>query len=125
MMTKFADKSEVMFASHHWPIWGQGDIEVALRNQRDNYRYVHDQTIRMANNGLTMVEIAEGLEEPHFAKTDFGVRGYYGTLNHNAKAVYQYYFGWWDGVPANYHRLPPADEAAKYVDAMGGARGCP
>ncbi len=121
MSRKFGDKSDVLFASHHWPIWGQENIAAALRNQRDNYRYVHDQTLRLANQGGTMVEIAEQLPEPHFAATDFGVRGYYGTLNHNSKAVYQFYFGWWDGVPANYHRLPPAEEAAKYVAFMGGA----
>ena len=121
MTIAFADKSDVLFASHHWPIWGQDNIKKALRNQRDNYRYVHDQTLRHANHGETMVEIADKLEEPDFAASDFGVRDYYGTLNHNSKAVYQYYFGWWDGVPANYHRLPPAEEAVKYVEFMGGA----
>ncbi len=121
MTVAFLDKSEVLFASHHWPIWGQENIAAALRNQRDNYRYVHDQTLRHANLGETMVEIAEKLPEPDFASQDFGVRGYYGTLNHNSKAVYQYYFGWWDGVPANYHRLPPADESKKYVEFMGGS----
>lgn len=121
MLITFGAKSDVMFASHHWPIWEQENITTALRNQRDNYRYVHDQTLRRANNGGTMVEIAEELAEPDFAASDFGVRGYYGTLNHNSKAVFQYYFGWWDGVPANYHRLPPVEEAIKYVEFMGGA----
>lgn len=120
MLVRYGDKSEVLLASHHWPTWGAENVEVALKNQRGLYRYVHDQTLRQANQGATMHEIAENIGEPDFALTDFGVRGYYGTLNHNSKAVYQRYFGWWDGVPAHYHSLPPAEESQKYVAAMGG-----
>ncbi|MGB5723255.1 MAG: alkyl sulfatase dimerization domain-containing protein, partial [Parasphingorhabdus sp.] len=82
---------------------------------------VHDQTMRQANQGATMHEIAENIGEPDFAKSDLGVRDYYGTLNHNSKAVYQRYFGWWDAVPAHYHQLPPVEASTKYVTAMGGA----
>tara|TARA_R110000824_G_scaffold256634_1_gene445673 strand:- start:31087 stop:33048 length:1962 start_codon:yes stop_codon:yes gene_type:complete len=122
MLARYGAKSDVMLASHHWPTWGSATIRTALRNQRGIYRYVHDQTMRQANQGATMHEIAENIGEPDFAKSDFGVRGYYGTLNHNSKAVYQRYFGWWDGVPAHYHQLPPAEASKKYVTAMGGAK---
>lgn len=120
MLTRYGSKSEVMLASHHWPSWGQGDVAAKLRNQRDLYRYIHDQTLRLANQGLTMHEIAEAIGEPDFAKSDFGTRGYYGTFNHNSKAVYQRYYGWWDGVPANYHQLPAEAAAKNYVAAFGG-----
>lgn len=121
MYAEYGAKSDVLLASHHWPTWGRDNVEATLRNQRGLYRYVHDQTMRQANQGATMHEIAENIGEPDFAKTDFGVRDYYGTLNHNSKAVYQRYFGWWDNVPANYHQLPPAEASVKYVAAMGGA----
>ena len=120
MLARYGDKSDVMLASHHWPTWGANNVQTALRNQRGIYRYVHDQTMRQANQGATMDEIAENIGEPDFAKTDFGVRDYYGTLNHNSKAVYQRYFGWWDAVPAHYHELPPVEASKKYVEAMGG-----
>lgn len=121
MLAKYGGKSDVLLASHHWPTWSSGNVQVALKNQRGLYRYVHDQTMRQANQGATMHEIAENIGEPDFAKTDFGVRDYYGTLNHNSKAVYQRYFGWWDAVPAHYHQLPTAEASQKYVKAMGGA----
>lgn len=121
VLVRFGGEAEVMFASHHWPTWGRDRLQQALQNQRDLYRYVHDQTIRLANHGGTLHEIAEQLVEPHFSAKDFGTRGYYGTLNHNSKAVYQNYFGWWDGVPANYHQHPPEAAATRYVELMGGA----
>lgn len=120
MLARYGDKSDVTLASHHWPTWGRDNVKKTLRNQRGLYRYVHDQTMRQANQGATMHEIAENIGEPDFAKTDFGVRDYYGTLNHNSKAVYQRYFGWWDSVPATYHQLPPAEASQKYVEAIGG-----
>lgn len=121
MLAKYGAKSDVLLASHHWPTWGADNVQDALKNQRGLYRYVHDQTMRQANQGATMHEIAENIGEPDFAKTDFGVRDYYGTLNHNSKAVYQRYFGWWDANPALYHQLPPVEASTKYVAAMGGA----
>lgn len=121
MLTRYGDEAEVLFASHHWPAWGAEDVSRLLRNQRDRYRHVHDQTVRLANHGRTMHEIAEQLEQPAFASEDFSVRDYYGTLNHNSKAVFQHYFGWWDGVPANYHPLPPVAASKRYVKFMGGA----
>ncbi len=120
MLARYGAKSDVMLASHHWPIWDSDNVRSALKNQRGIYRYVHDQTMRQANQGATMHEIAENIGEPDFSKSDFGVRDYYGTLNHNSKAVYQRYFGWWDAVPAHYHELPPVEASKKYVAAMGG-----
>ncbi len=120
MLQRYGGEAEVMFASHHWPTWGSDEVARLLRNQRDRYRHVHDQTLRLANHGHTMHAIAEQLEDPAFANEDFGVRDYYGTLNHNSKAVFQHYFGWWDGVPANYHPLPPVEQAVRYVRFMGG-----
>lgn len=121
VLAEYGGESDVVFASHHWPTWGQENVAEFLQGQRDIYRYVHDQTLRNANAGATMVEAAEAVEEPPFQAEDFATRGYYGTLNHNAKAVYQHYFGWWGGVPAEYNRLPHEVTAARYVEAMGGA----
>ena len=120
ILTRFGADSDVMLASHHWPVWETGRVQEALRNQRDTYRFTHDQTLRLANQGLTMDEIAEQIGEPDFAAADFGTRGYYGTYRHNAKAVYQRYFGWWNAVPADYDALPKVDEARRWVDALGG-----
>ncbi|MCR9270436.1 MAG: MBL fold metallo-hydrolase [Hyphomonadaceae bacterium] len=121
VLAEYGADSDVVFASHHWPTWGQENVVQFLESQRDIYRYVHDQTLRNANAGATMVEAAEAVEEPDFQAEDFTTRGYYGTLNHNAKAVYQHYFGWWGGVPAEYNRLPHEVTATRYVEAMGGA----
>ena len=121
MLSEYGEKSDIVLASHHWPKWGTDRVQAFLANQRDIYRYVHDATMRAANTGAGMAEAAEVLEEPDFLSTDFAARGYYGTLNHNSKAVYQHYFGWWSGVPAEYHALPPEAAAVKYVAAMGGA----
>ncbi len=111
---------EVVFGSHHWPVWGNARAIDYLKKQRDVYRYIHDQTLRLANNGLTPQEIAEQLELPESLRREFAVRDYYGTVRHDAKAVYQRYFGWFDGNPANLDPLPPADAARRYVEAMGG-----
>ncbi|MEO0449966.1 MAG: alkyl sulfatase dimerization domain-containing protein [Pseudomonadota bacterium] len=120
VLDQYGAESDVVFASHHWPTWGQDNVVQFLKSQRDIYRYVHDQTLRNANAGATMIEAAEAVEEPAFQGEDFTTRGYYGTLNHNAKAVYQHYFGWWGGVPADYFRLPHEASATRYVEAMGG-----
>ena len=119
-LADYGKRSDLVFASHHWPTWGEDNVETFLKGQRDIYRYVHDQTLRRANAGATMTEAAESIPEPGFSQTDFATRGYYGTLNHNAKAVYQFYYGWWSGVPADYNALPREETAARYVEAMGG-----
>ncbi len=112
---------EVYFGSHHWPIWGKDRIIDFLEKQRDTYKYINDQTLRMALEGATPREIAEELELPESLRTTFANRGYYGTLKHNVKAVYQRYFGWYDSNPANLDPLPPAEAGAKYVELAGGA----
>ena len=117
----FGQDAEVYFASHHWPIWGKERINSFLKSQRDTYKFIHDQTLRMANSGATPKEIAEELKLPSTLEKNFSNRGYYGTLSHNSKAVYQAYFGWYDGNPANLDPLPPAEAGAAYVEAIGGA----
>jgi len=113
--------AEVVFASHHWPVWGNARVIDYLKKQRDTYRYIHDQSLRLANQGLTPSEIAEQIELPESLASAFADRSYYGTLRHNARAVYDFYFGWYDANPANLDPLPPADAGARYVEAMGGA----
>jgi alkyl sulfatase BDS1-like metallo-beta-lactamase superfamily hydrolase len=113
--------ADVVFASHSWPVWGNERVINYLEKQRDTYRYIHDQTLRLANSGYTPNEIAEMLELPPSLRPVFANRGYYGTVSHNVKGVYQFYFGWYDANPAHLNPLPPADEGAKYVAAMGGA----
>ncbi len=120
VLADYGDRSDLVFASHHWPTWGQDNVDTFLTGQRDIYRYVHDQTLRRANAGATMTEAAEDIPEPGFSQDNFAARDYYGTLNHNAKAVYQFYYGWWSGVPADYNALPHEVTASRYVAAMGG-----
>lgn len=118
----FGGEAEVLFASHHWPVWGNARVVDHLEKQRDTYRYIHDQTLRLASDGHTPAEIAEALELPESLRTTLASRGYYGTVRHNARAVYQAYFGWYDGNPANLDPLPPAEAAVRYVEYMGGAQ---
>lgn len=113
--------TEVLFGGHHWPRRGHSNIVDYLARQRDAYRYIHDQTLRLANHGYTMLEIAERIELPEALASAWFNRGYYGSVNHNSKAVYQKYLGFFDGNPANLHRLPPAESAPRYVEFMGGA----
>jgi alkyl sulfatase BDS1-like metallo-beta-lactamase superfamily hydrolase len=117
----FGGKAEVMFASHHWPIWGRENVSAFLGRQRDMYRYLNDQTLRMLNKGYTGIEIAEVFEMPEGLAKDWSCRGYYGSVSHNTKAVYDKYMGWFDGDPANLHKLTPEKAAPKYVELMGGA----
>ncbi len=116
----FAGRTEVLFASHHWPRWGSGETDLFLRQQRDLYKFIHDQTLRLANHGLTASEIAEVLELPPSLKREWHTRDYYGTVNHNAKAVYQRYLGWFDGNPAHLHPHPPIEAGRRYVALAGG-----
>lgn len=121
MLLKWGGKAEVAMASHHWPTWGAGEVSALLANQRDAYRYVHDRTLFFANRGATLHELADQTPEAPAQVADFSTRGYYGTLNHDMKATYQRYFGWWDGNPANFNPLPPEQSAPKYVALAGGA----
>ncbi len=117
----FGDDAEVMFASHHWPRWGNEDALHFLGLQRDLYRWIHDQTMRQANRGLVPTEIAEVLELPPEFRAESHTVGYYGHLAHNVKAVYQRYLSWYDGNPANLWKLPPEAAGANYVELAGGA----
>ena len=116
-------EAEIYLASHHWPIWGNARIVDFLEVQRDTYKYIHDQTVRLFNQGLTPGEIAEVIELPESLQQDFHNRGYYGTLRHNARAVYQNYLGWYDGNPAHLNPLPPVEAGRRYVDLAGGVEG--
>ncbi len=112
---------QVSFGSHHWPTWGSKTIVSYWEKQRDTYRFIHDQTLRLANQGYTPNEIAEMITLPDALGKEFYNRDYYGTVSHNVKAQYQLYFGWFDGNPSNLHPLPPAEAGIKYVEFMGGA----
>jgi len=117
----FGDDSDVVFAQHHWPTWGREQVIDFLEAQRDAYKYLHDQTLRLANHGETMVEIAEQLSFPPELGDHWCNRDYYGSVNHNAKAVYNLYLGWFDGNPSTLHPLPPVESSRRYVEYMGGA----
>lgn len=117
---KWGADVEYSFGTHHWPTWGNGDIIDFWGKQRDLYRFVHDQTVRLANTGLTPKEIAEVLKLPDSLGKEFYNRGYYGSVSHNIKAQYQLYYGWFDGNPANLNPLPPTAVGKKYVELAGG-----
>ncbi|MGY0487146.1 alkyl/aryl-sulfatase [Streptomyces sp. WG-D5] len=115
----FAGRVDVAFASHHWPTWGGAEIAELLTEQRDLYAYMHDQTLRLMNRGMTGREIAEELTLPP-ALEGWANRGYYGSLSHNVKGIYQRYMGWFDANPAHLWEHTPVDEARRYVKALGG-----
>lgn len=118
--TLFAD-ADIYFGSHHWPLWGQENIQDFLAVQRDTYKFIHDQTVRLMNQGATPREIADQLKLPSELNQAFHNQGYYGTVSHNAKAVYQHYLGWFTANPAQLDPLPESDSAQRYVQMMGGA----
>ena len=121
-MSTYGDQIEVLIAQHHWPRWGHDRSIAFLKDQRDIYKYIHDQTLRLANQGYTMAEIGPMLKLPPTLARKWYARDYYGTVNHDAKAVYQKYLGWYDANPANLNPLPPVESAKKYVEYMGGAK---
>jgi alkyl sulfatase BDS1-like metallo-beta-lactamase superfamily hydrolase len=116
----FADRADVVFASHHWPTWGRDNIVEFLSVQRDLYAYLHDQTLRLLNQGYTGIEIAEQFQMPPALELAWHTHGYYGSVNHNVKAVYQRYMGWFDGNPGRLWQHPPEALGPRYVEAMGG-----
>jgi alkyl sulfatase BDS1-like metallo-beta-lactamase superfamily hydrolase len=120
-LEQFGADAQVIVAQHTWPVWGNERVRARLANQRDLYKYLHDQTIRMMNQGLGPTEIAEALTMPPGLESEWSARGYYGTASHNSKAVYQRYVGWYDGNPATLNRLPRVEEAQKYLEYMGGS----
>ncbi|GAA5012144.1 alkyl/aryl-sulfatase [Actinopolymorpha pittospori] len=117
----FTSRADVVFASHHWPTWGRARVREFLSLQRDLYAYLHDQTVRMLNRGHTGSEIAELIQLPPALEAAWHTHGYYGSLSHNVKAIYQRYMGWYDGNPAHLWAHPPAEAGRRYVECMGGA----
>jgi alkyl sulfatase BDS1-like metallo-beta-lactamase superfamily hydrolase len=117
----FGDRAEYMVTSHAWPRFGGERIRDFIASHRDAYKYLHDQTVRLMNAGYTDREIAERVRLPEPLASRWFNRGYYGTMMHNSRAIYQRYMGWYDGNPANLNPLPPEEEATRFVRAMGGA----
>jgi alkyl sulfatase BDS1-like metallo-beta-lactamase superfamily hydrolase len=120
-LDRYGDRTAVLTAQHQWPTWGSERITTFLKKQRDMYKFIHDQSIRLLNRAYTPNEIAETLKMPLSLANDWSTRGYYGTLSHNVKAVYQKYLGWYDGNPANLSPLPLVDQARRTIEYMGGA----
>jgi len=110
-----------MCGQHHWPVWGRERIDTMIRQQRDLYKFTHDQTIRLMNHGLTASEIAETIRLPNSLQGAWHTRGYYGHVRHNVKAIYQKYLGWYDANPVHLDPLPPVEAGKKYIAYMGGA----
>jgi len=117
----FGERSDVLFAGHHWPLWDGERIVDYLEKQRDLYTYLHDQTLRLLNQGHTGPEIAELIELPPSLAEEWHCREYYGSISHNTKAIYQRYMGWFDGNPAHLWEHPPVEQARRYVEFIGGA----
>ena len=117
----YSGRSDAVISSHCWPRFGQSEVKSWLSGHRDNYRYLHDQTVRMMNQGMTQAEIAEAIKPPATLSDQWYNKGYYGTYSHNSKAVYQRYLGWYDAVPANLNPHPPTERAKRLVADMGGA----
>ncbi|OLT50326.1 alkyl sulfatase [Corynebacterium sp. CNJ-954] len=120
-INKYARRADVCFGSHHWPTWGNENLVEYLTVQRDMYGYLHDQTLRLLNQGYVGSEIAEQITMPPTLEKTWSTRGYYGSVSHNVKAIYQRYMGWFDGNPAHLWEHPPVEGAKRHVDAMGGA----
>ena len=118
----YGPRSDAVISSHCWPRFGNGEVTGMLASQRDNYAFLHDQTVRRMNQGQTAPEIAEALVQPPELAGQWFNHGYYGTYSHNSKAVYQFYLGWYDGNPSNLNPWPPQERAKRYVAALGGAK---
>ena len=120
-INRWGDKAEVLMAQHHWPTWGNDNVNKLMKSQRDLYRYINDQTLRLANEGYTRDEIAAMFKLPPSLAHTWANRGYYGSVSHDVKATYVLYLGWFDGNPATLDELPPEESAKKFVEYMGGA----
>ncbi len=119
-LCRFKDRTEILINSHNWPVWGRADVQQFMLEQRDIYKFTHDQTLRLANHGMGPDEIAAALQEPDFLSEALHARGYYGTLAFNARATYQKYYGFFDGRPVSLNPLPPEQLGAHYLEALGG-----
>ncbi|MBB3176662.1 alkyl/aryl-sulfatase [Variovorax sp. Sphag1AA] len=120
-LDRYAPTADVVFAQHNWPTWGNENIRFYLRQQRDLYKHLHDQTVRLMNRGLTGIEVAEAMTLPASLAEPWANHGFYGTISHNVKSIVQYYLGWYDGNPAHLQALPPEMSGPRYVEYMGGA----
>ena len=120
-INRWGDKAEILMAQHHWPTWGNENVRTLIKSQRDLYRYINDQTLRLANEGYTRDEIAAMFKLPDALAHTWANRGYYGSVSHDVKATYVLYLGWFDGNPATLDELPPEEGAKKFVEYMGGA----
>lgn len=119
-MALYGGEVKVKFQSHHWPVWGNENIITYFKKQRDVYKFMHDRTVNLMNKGYTGSEIADVIKLPPELESNWATRGYYGTLRHNSRAIYQRYMGWYDGNPSNLNNLSPEPAAKKYVQYMGG-----
>lgn len=114
-------EAEIAFGTHFWPVWGQQKVRNWLEKQRDMIKYMHDQTLRLGNHGYTGPEISQMVNLPASLASEWFNREYYGTIQHNVRAIYTRYWGWYDGNPANLSPLPPEGTASRMVEYMGGA----
>ncbi|RAU52266.1 MBL fold metallo-hydrolase [Pseudocitrobacter sp. RIT415] len=120
VINRWGGDAEIIIAQHHWPTWGNNNVVNLMKSQRDMYRYINDQTLRLANKGLTRDEIADNFKLPSGLANAWASRGYYGSVSHDVKATYVFYLGWFDGNPATLDELPPEASAKKFVEYMGG-----
>ena len=120
-LQRYGARSDVVIAQHNWPVWGGQRVQDFLKKQRDTYKFIHDQTVRLMNQGYVGAEIADALKMPPSLAQDWSTHPFYGQLKHNIKAVYQRYLGYYDGNPASLEALPPVPAAKKAVEYMGGA----
>lgn len=122
MLLKWGDEAQVLFAPHHWPSWGNDNIKNHVAKQRDTYKFMHDQVLRLANHGYTIDEVGDMVKMPKELDQTWSSHGYYGSISHNARAIYNFYLGYFDGNPSHLHKLPPATGSIKYVEYMGGSK---
>ncbi|KAJ5295458.1 hypothetical protein PENANT_c001G07878 [Penicillium antarcticum] len=114
------DRTDVLFGSHSWPTWGEENVKSLLEDQRDLYAYLHDQTVRRMNEGWNGTEIAEAMILPARLRRAWHTQGFYGSVSHNVKGMYQRYMTWFDGYAENLWKWPPHQEACRYIKCMGG-----
>ncbi|EGW1914609.1 MBL fold metallo-hydrolase [Salmonella enterica] len=117
----WGSKAEVLFMPHTWPVWGNQHINDYIGKYRDTIKYIHDQTLHLANQGYTMNEIGDMIKLPKNLENNWASRGYYGSVSHNARAVYNYYLGYYNGNPADLHPYGQVEMGKRYVKALGGS----
>ena len=122
MLLRWGDEAQVLFAPHHWPSWGNDEINKHVAKQRDTYKFMHDQVLRLANHGYTIDEVGDMVKLPKALDQTWASHGYYGSISHNARAIFNFYLGYFDGNPSHLHKLSPEPGAVKYVEYMGGSK---